>query len=74
MNTLIQQECGKLIKTVETFVMVQMISISNKCCSCEIFVLQRILKEMYFSIHKNIKAVLNINNNKKFYLSTKSAY
>ncbi len=29
---------------------------------------------MYFSIHKNIKAVLNINNKKKFYLSTKSAY
>ncbi len=38
--------------TVKPFIMLQKMTVSNKCCSFELSVHQRILKEMYHSFHK----------------------
>jgi len=52
--------------TVNRFIMIQMIIISNKCCSFELSIHQRILKKMHHSFHKNWAAQpFNIDNNKK---------
>ncbi len=42
----------------QTFIMLQKLSISNKCCYFELYIHQRILKKMHYSVHKNIN---NIN-------------
>ncbi len=42
MNTFIQQRCIQLKVTVKTFLILQ--KISNKCCSFELSIYQRILK------------------------------
>ncbi len=49
-------------------------NVTNVCCSFE-FTNQRILKELS-CFHKNIKQhnIFNIDNNKTFFLSTKSEY
>ncbi len=56
---------------IKTFIMLQNISISDKCCSSELSIHQRNLKKIYsavFIIH-NIN-----NNNNKCILSSKSEY
>ncbi|MDN8907574.1 hypothetical protein Q0O77_14770, partial [Staphylococcus aureus] len=61
--------------TVKTFIMLQKISISNKCCSFELSIHQRILKKSTTVSTKILSSttVFNIDNNMTFYLSTKSA-
>ncbi len=58
--------------TIKTFIMLQKISISDKCCCSELSIHQRNLKTFYsavFIIHNN-----NNNNNNKCILSSKSEY
>uniref|UniRef100_A0A672SRY9 DNA replication licensing factor MCM6 n=1 Tax=Sinocyclocheilus grahami TaxID=75366 RepID=A0A672SRY9_SINGR len=54
---------------LKTFIMLLSISISNKCCSFEISVYERILKKRnYHGFHKNM-TVVSIENEKKCFLS-----
>ncbi len=51
-NTFIQHGCIKLIKSDWKDIYVQMISVSNKCCSFELLIYKRILN--YVSVSTNI--------------------
>ncbi len=46
------------------------VNVSNKGCSFELSIIQRIVKNKCISFHKTF----NIGNNKKCFLSSKSAY
>jgi len=64
-NTFILQGCIKLIKSaVKTCIMLQTISISNKCCSFELSIHQRILKKWITVSAKLLSSttVFNIRN------------
>ncbi len=49
------------------------ILVSNKCCSYELYIHQRILKQKWSRFSQNVSSttVFNIDDNKKSYLSTK---
>ncbi len=73
--------CSKV--TVKTFIMLQKISVSNKCCSLELSINQRILKKKMYQFPQNILGSttdFNIDNNQKcfkiqdFYLSHTRLY
>ncbi len=71
-NTFIQQGCIKLIKSEsKDFYNVTKDYISNKCCSFELSISQRILEE---NVSKYEVTVFNIDDNQKCFLSSKSAY
>ncbi len=55
MNILIQQGCIKLTqRDSKTVITLQKISISNKCCSFELSIHQRILKKIYITVSTKI--------------------
>ncbi len=57
--------------TIEQFLMLQKIYISNKCCSLELYI---ILKKMTVFINILTSTVFTIDDEKKYFLSSKSAY
>ncbi len=60
--------------TVNAFIILQNIYISNKCCSIELSIHLWILNnKIHHGFHKNIN-VFNIDNNQKCFLSSKSEY
>ncbi len=62
---------------VKSFIIIQKISISNKCGSFELSIHLWILKKKCVSVYTKIlcsTTVFNINNNQKRFLSRKSAY
>ncbi len=59
---LFKQECMKLIKIKSEEVMLQMISVSNKCCSFELSIHHKILKKIIMVSRKELNGthVFNI--------------
>ncbi len=46
---------------IKTFIILQNISISDKCCSSELSIHQRILKKLYLAVFNIIIIIINVS-------------